>query len=85
MVFFEIVEQSGTLLQQACTTMFFLTPKNVTSEIPIALMPTLIRWWEALRAPEVAAEVSRGLGRHGWLKRRSSTKGVGSSDENGKI
>ena len=33
--------------------MFFLTQKNVTSERPIALMPTLIRWWEALRAPEV--------------------------------
>ena len=28
--------------------------KNVTSERPIALMPTLIRWWEAMRAPEVA-------------------------------
>ena len=40
--------------QQACTTMFFLFPKNVTSERPIALMPTLTRWWEALRAPEVA-------------------------------
>ena len=36
------------------TTMFFLIPENVTSERPIALMPTLIRWWEALRAPEVA-------------------------------
>ena len=24
------------------------------SERPIALMPTLIRWWEALRAPDVA-------------------------------
>ena len=34
--------------------MFFLIPKNVTSERLIALMPTLIRWWEALRAPEVA-------------------------------
>ena len=34
--------------------MFFLIPKNVTSERPIALMPTFIRWWEALRAPEVA-------------------------------
>ena len=34
--------------------MFFLIPKNVTSERPIALMPTSIRWWEALRAPEVA-------------------------------
>ena len=34
--------------------MFFLILKNATSERPIALMPTLIRWWEALRAPEVA-------------------------------
>ena len=44
------VKQSGKWPQQACTTMFFLTPKNVTSERPIALMPTLIRWWEALSA-----------------------------------
>ena len=28
--------------------MLYLIPKNVTSERPIALMPTLIRWWEAL-------------------------------------
>ena len=48
------MEQSGKWPQQACTTMFFLIPKNVTSERPSALMPTLIRWWEALRAPEVA-------------------------------
>ena len=48
------VEQSGKCPQQACTTMFFLIPKNVTSERPIALMPTLVRWWEAVRAPEVA-------------------------------
>ena len=33
--------------------MFFLIQKNVTSERPIALMPTLLRWWEALRALEV--------------------------------
>ena len=52
--FLEKVEQSGRWPQQACTTMFFLIPKNVTSERPIALVPTLIRWWEALRAPEVA-------------------------------
>ena len=50
----EKAEQSGKWPQQAFTTMFFLIPKNVTSERPIALMPTLIRWWEALRAPEVA-------------------------------
>ena len=52
--FLEKVEQSGKWPQQACTTMFFLIPKNVTSERPIALMPTLIRCWEAMRAPEVA-------------------------------
>ena len=49
--------QGGAVLewpQEACTTMFFLIPKSVTSERPIALMPTLIRWWEAVRAPEVA-------------------------------
>ena len=52
--FLEKVEQRGKWPQQACTTMFFLTPKNVTSERPIPLMPTLIRWWQALRAPEAA-------------------------------
>ena len=30
--FLEKVEQSGKWPQQACTTMFFLIPKNVTSE-----------------------------------------------------
>ena len=51
--FLEKVEQSGKWPLQAGTTMFFLIPKNVTSEGPIALMPTLVRWWEALRASEV--------------------------------
>ena len=41
----EEVEQCGKWPQQACTTMFFLIPTNVTSERPIALMPTFIRWW----------------------------------------
>ena len=52
--FLEKVEQSGKWPQQACSTMFFLIPRNVTSERPIVLMPTLICWREALRAPEVA-------------------------------
>ena len=52
--FLEVVEQSGRWPQQACTATLFLIPKNITSERSIALMPTLIRWWEALRAPEVA-------------------------------
>ena len=38
------MERSGKWPQQACTTFFFLIPKHVTSERPIALMPTLIRW-----------------------------------------
>ena len=87
--FLEKVEQSGKWPQQACSTMFFLIPKNVTSERPIALMPTLIRWWEALiestRSGEVAAEVSRGSRRHGWSKLRSSTNRVGNIDGDGKI
>ena len=52
--FLEKAEQSGKWPQQACTTMFFLVRKNVTSERPIALVRTLIRWWEALGVPEVA-------------------------------
>ena len=74
--FLEKVEQSGKWPQQACTTMFFSIPKNVTSERPIALMPTLIRWWEALRAPEVAkrqqkyrAEWDATDGRNGGAQR----------------
>ena len=50
----EKVEQSGKWPQQAYTTMFLLILTNVTSERPIALMPTLIRWWEAMRAAKVA-------------------------------
>ena len=52
--FLEEVEQSAKWPQHACTTIFFLIPKNVTSERPSALLPTLIRWLEALRAREVA-------------------------------
>ena len=42
----------------------FSIPKGVTSERPTALLPTMIRWWEALRAHEV----SRWQERHsvGW-------------------
>ena len=50
MEFLKKVEQYGKWPQQGCTTMFL---KNVTSERPTALMPTLIRWWEAVRASEV--------------------------------
>ena len=60
--FLEKVKQSGKWPQQPRTTVFLLIPKNATSERPNALVPTLIRWWEALRAPrsgEVADEVQR--------------------------
>ena len=60
--FLEKVEQSGKWPQQTCTAMSFLILDKVTSERPIALMPTLIRWWEAVRAPEVAAEVPASAG-----------------------
>ena len=52
--FLEKVLQCGRWPQQACTRMFFLNRKNVTFERPIALMLAMVRWWEALRAPEVA-------------------------------
>ena len=32
----------------------FLEKVEQSGKWPIALMPTMIRWWEALRAPEVA-------------------------------
>ena len=76
--FVEKVEQSGKWPQQACTTMFFLISKKVTSERPIALMPPLT-------APEVAAEVSRRVRRHRRATWRSSAYSVGSIDGNGEI
>ena len=52
--FLEKVEQSGSGCNKHARRCSFLIPKNVTSERPIALMPTLVRWWEELRAPAVA-------------------------------
>ena len=43
-------------LEMAATSLHddaLLIPKNVTSERPTALLPTVIRWWEAVRASEV--------------------------------
>ena len=65
--FLEMVEQSGKWPQQSCTTMFlcttfFLIPKNVTSERPIALIHAdddpLVGSLKSTRSGEVAAEVS---------------------------
>ena len=56
----EIREQSEQWPKHACTTTFTEIPKNVTSEKPITLMPTLIRWWEAMRAPGVDLDATDG-------------------------
>ena len=62
------MEQSGKLPQQACTNdVLVLIPKNVTSERPIALMPTLIRWWEAMRASEVMKVAAKVIKMSGTL------------------
>ena len=54
--FLDKAEQSGKWPQQTCTTMFFLVPKNVTSEGSIALMQhTLVRSLESAGGCEVAA------------------------------
>ena len=45
------MENGRNKLARRCSSWFL---RIVTSERPIALMPTLIRWWEALRPPEVA-------------------------------
>ena len=60
--FLEKVEQSGKWPQQACTTKFFLTPENITSERPIALIAnvdSVVESSVSTRGGELAAEVSR--------------------------
>ena len=47
------VEMAGMWPSSASITLFLLIPKSTTSERPIALLPTLIRWWESLTAPAV--------------------------------
>ena len=47
--FLENVEQFGKWPQQACMTMFFLIPKNISSDRHIAHLLALIRWWECVR------------------------------------
>ena len=52
------------------------------------LMPdvdSLVGSLESTRSGKVATEVPRGLGRHGYSKRRSSANGVGKFDGDGKI
>ena len=87
MEFLKKVEQFGKWPQQACTTMFFLIPKYVTSELPIALVLTLTRWWEVLRAPEVATrQYNRRIGwdardgRNGGARRTVLGNSVGDGE-----
>ena len=73
------VEQSGKWPQKACTRMFFQIPKNITSERPIALVPT---WHQKRR------HGSRGIALVGTLltaKWRSPANSVGNSAGDGKI
>ena len=53
--FLEKVEQCGRWPQQAYTTMFFLVPKNVTSERLITLLPSMLR---SARGHEKATKIS---------------------------
>ena len=47
--------EGGAVWEVASTSLHndFLFPKNITRERPVALMPAMIRWWEAPRMPEV--------------------------------
>ena len=55
MEFLEKVEQCGKWPQQACTSDVLPDPEECHElEADCAFVPTFIRWWEALRAPEVA-------------------------------
>ena len=55
--FLEKLEESGKWPQQACTTMFFLTPRNVTSERQIALM--LIGTLQMAEMEELSAQCGK--------------------------
>ena len=47
------VEMAEVWPANASITLFLLIPESTTSARPIALLPTLIRWWEWLRASAV--------------------------------
>ena len=47
------MEIAGVWPANASTTFLLLIPTSTTSARPIALLPTLIRWWEWLRASAV--------------------------------
>ena len=70
MEFLVRVEQSGKWPQQACTTMFFLIPKNVTSERPLCAdaerAQEVAKWQQKYRMDWDAID-----GRHGELSAQS--------------
>ena len=41
---------AGIRAANASNTVFFIIPRTTASDRPMALLPTLIRWWEWLRA-----------------------------------
>ena len=52
-----VAGKGGTEWKMAATSLHdnvLFDTETVASKRPIALMPTLIRWWEAFRAPQVA-------------------------------
>ena len=59
-IFSAKVEHCGEWPVQASTLVFFLIPKKLSSERPIASLPTLIQWWERWRASVVQDNQERG-------------------------
>ena len=76
------------LIEKVEQRMFFLIPKNVTSEIPFcahANADSLVGSLESARSGQVTADVSRGVGRYRQAKWRSSAYSVGNIDGNGGV
>ena len=75
-----IFGEGGTKWKVAATSLHddvLLDTEEYHEETPIALMQTVIRWWEALRAPEVAKWQQKSRvdwdaadGRNGGAQRR---------------
>ena len=84
----EEMVKSGKWPSRASTTIFFHIPKNVTSERPVALFTTIIRWWEWLKSPAVVDWSNDRIVRVGCVLQKSwwcGSGGVGSVARNGKL
>ena len=53
--FLEAIERSRTWPDHSSVLNYWLIPKSNGKDRPLALLPTLIRWWEFLRYPIVLA------------------------------